>query len=83
MLAGHAIYQDGQWRGGHQNEDRLYQKHVRDAFRIFAGEGYTGTDSQRGPLAPAPLARDRQLRGRGNAEYALRRDCRRAVTESC
>lgn len=40
MLAGHAIYQDGKWHGGHQDEDRLYQKHVRDAFRIFAAEGY-------------------------------------------
>lgn len=40
MLAGHAIYQDGRWHGGHQNEDRLYETHVRDAFRIFAGEGY-------------------------------------------
>jgi hypothetical protein len=40
MLAGHAIYQDGRWHGGHQNEDRLYEEHVRDAFRIFAAEGY-------------------------------------------
>jgi hypothetical protein len=40
MLAGHAIYQDGRWHGGHQNEDRLYETHVRDAFRIFADEGY-------------------------------------------
>src|SRR5580704_2607536 len=40
MLAGHAIYQDGRWHGGYENEDRLYEKHVRDAFRIFATEGY-------------------------------------------
>lgn len=40
MLAGHAIYQDGRWHGGHQNEDRLYEEHVRDAFRIFTEEGY-------------------------------------------
>ena len=40
MLAGHAIYQDGQWHGGHQNEDRLYETHLRDTFRIFADEGY-------------------------------------------
>jgi hypothetical protein len=40
MLAGHAIYQGGQWHGGHQDEDRLYETHVRDAFRIFVDEGY-------------------------------------------
>jgi len=40
MLAGHAIYQDGAWHGGHQNEGRLYEQHVRDAFRILADEGY-------------------------------------------
>ncbi len=40
MLAGHAIYQDGRWHGGHQNEDRLYEQHVRDAFRIFGAERY-------------------------------------------
>ncbi len=40
MLAGHAIYAGGRWHGGHQNEDRLYETHVRDAFRIFADEGY-------------------------------------------
>jgi len=40
MLAGHAIYQDGQWHGGHQNEDRLYEEHVRDAYRICAAENY-------------------------------------------
>ena len=40
MLAGHAIYQGGRWHGGHQNEDRLYERHVRDAFGIFANEGY-------------------------------------------
>ncbi|HLY19678.1 MAG TPA: hypothetical protein VKR61_20770 [Bryobacteraceae bacterium] len=41
MLAGHAIYQDGGWHGGHQNEDRLYETHVRDAFRILEEEGYS------------------------------------------
>jgi hypothetical protein len=40
MLAGHAIYQHGKWHGGHQNEDHLYEKHVRDAFSILAAEGY-------------------------------------------
>jgi hypothetical protein len=40
LLAGHAIYQGGRWHGGHQNEDRLYEEHVRDAFRIFAAEDY-------------------------------------------
>jgi len=39
-LAGHAIYQGGVWHGGHQGEDRLYEAHVRDAFRIFVDEGY-------------------------------------------
>ena len=40
MLAGHAIYQDGRWHGGHQGEDALYEEHVRDAFHIFHHEGY-------------------------------------------
>jgi hypothetical protein len=40
MLAGHAIYQDGQWHGGHQNEGRHYEQHVRDAFAILDQEGY-------------------------------------------
>lgn len=40
MLAGHAIYQGGRWHGGHQNEDRLYETHVREAFQIRAAEGY-------------------------------------------
>jgi len=40
VLAGHAIYQDGVWHGGHPGEDRIYEEHVRDAFRIFAAEDY-------------------------------------------
>ena len=71
MLAGHAIYQDGQWHGGHQNEDRLYEKHVRDAFRIFAAEGYTALVLSGGRSRPHLAPEIANSEAEGMREYAL------------
>jgi hypothetical protein len=71
MLAGHAIYQDGRWHGGHQNEDRLYQKHVRDAFRIFAGEGYAALVLSGGRSRPHLAPEIANSEAEGMREYAL------------
>ncbi len=70
MLAGHAIYQDGRWHGGHQNEDRLYEKHVRDAFRIFADEGYQALALSGGRSRPHLADRVSNSEAEGMLEYA-------------
>jgi DUF218 domain len=70
MLAGHAIYQDGRWHGGHQNEDRLYEKHVRDAFRIRAAEGYQALVLSGGRSRPHLEPAVRNSEAEGMLEYA-------------
>jgi len=70
MLAGHAIYQGGQWQGGHQNEDRLYEKHVRDAFRIFASEGYQALALSGGRSRPQLAPAISNSEAEGMLEYA-------------
>src|SRR3984957_10218276 len=70
MLAGHAIYQDGQWHGGHQNEDRLYEQHVRDAFRIFAGEGYQSLVLSGGRSRPHLADKVSNSEAQGMLQYA-------------
>jgi len=72
MLAGHAIYQDGKWHGGHQNEDRLYEKHVRDAFRIFASEGYQALVLSGGRSRPHLSPEIANSEAEGMYEYAAR-----------
>jgi hypothetical protein len=73
MLAGHAIYQGGRWHGGHQNEDRLYETHVRDAFRIFADEGYQALALSGGRSRPQLAAGDRQFGSGRHAGVCARR----------
>ncbi|MGA2579121.1 MAG: hypothetical protein ABSH24_24175 [Bryobacteraceae bacterium] len=77
MLAGHAIYAGGRWHGGHQNEDRLYETHVRDAFRIFADEGYQALALSGGRSRPqlAPEI------GNSEAEGMLQYACEAGLTE--
>jgi hypothetical protein len=70
MLAGHAIYQDGLWHGGHQNEDRLYEKHVRDALRIFAEEGYQALALSGGRSRPHLADKVSNSEAEGMLEYA-------------
>jgi hypothetical protein len=70
MLAGHAIYQDGRWHGGHQNEDRLYEEHVRDAFRIFRAEGYQALALSGGRSRPDLAAEIGNSEAEGMLEYA-------------
>jgi hypothetical protein len=70
MLAGHAIYQDGRWHGGHQNEDRLYETHVRDAFRIFADEGYHALALSGGRSRPHLAPEIGNSEAEGMLEYA-------------
>jgi len=70
MLAGHAIYQGGQWHGGHQNEDRLYETHVRDAFRIFADEGYEALALSGGRSRPQLADKVSNSEAEGMAEWA-------------
>jgi hypothetical protein len=70
MLAGHAIYQDGVWHGGHQNEDRLYATHVRDAFRIFADEGYAALALSGGRSRPQLAEKVSNSEAEGMLEYA-------------
>ena len=70
MLAGHAIYQGGRWHGGHQNEDRLYETHVRDAFRIFAEEGYEALALSGGRSRPQLAPEIGNSEAEGMLEYA-------------
>jgi hypothetical protein len=70
MLAGHAIYQGGRWHGGHQNEDRLYERHVRDAFRIFAAEGYQALALSGGRSRPHLAPEIGNSEAEGMLEYA-------------
>jgi hypothetical protein len=70
MLAGHAIYQGGQWQGGHQNEDRLYETHVRDAFRIFVDEGYEALALSGGRSRPHLAEQVSNSEAEGMAEWA-------------
>jgi len=72
MLAGHAIYQGGQWHGGHQNEDRLYETHVRDAFRVFLDEGYQALALSGGRSRPHLAAEVSNSEAEGMLEYARR-----------
>ncbi len=71
MLAGHAIYQDGRWHGGHQNEDRLYETHVRDAFRILAEEGYQALVLSGGRSRPHLQPAITSSEAQGMRDYAL------------
>jgi len=71
MLAGHAIYQGGQWHGGHQNEDRLYETHVRDAFRIRAAEDYHALVLSGGRSRPHLAPAISNSEAEGMREYAL------------
>jgi hypothetical protein len=70
MLAGHAIYQGGRWHGGHQNEDRLYETHIRDAFRIFADEGYQALALSGGRSRPQLAPEIGNSEAEGMLEYA-------------
>ena len=70
MLAGHAIYQGGRWHGGHQNEDRLYETHVREAFRIFADEGYQTLALSGGRSRPQLADTVSNSEAEGMLEYA-------------
>jgi hypothetical protein len=70
MLAGHAIYQGGRWHGGHQNEDRLYETHVRDAFRILAAEGYQALALSGGRSRPQLAPAIGNSEAEGMLEYA-------------
>jgi hypothetical protein len=70
MLAGHAIYQDGRWHGGHQNEDRHYETHVRDAFRIFAEQGYEALALSGGRSRPQLAPEIENSEAEGMLEYA-------------
>jgi hypothetical protein len=70
MLAGHAIYQGGRWHGGHQNEDRLYETHVRDAFRVFADEGYQALALSGGRSRPQLAETVPNSEAEGMLEYA-------------
>lgn len=71
MLAGHAIYQHGRWHGGHQDEDRLYEKHVRDAFRIFAAEDYQALVLSGGRSRPHLPPEISNSEAEGLRDYAL------------
>jgi hypothetical protein len=70
MLAGHAIYQGGRWHGGHRNEDRLYETHVRDAFRILAAEGYQALALSGGRSRPQLAPAIGNSEAEGMLEYA-------------
>jgi hypothetical protein len=70
MLAGHAIYSGGQWHGGHPNEGRDYETHVRDAFRIFAAEGYQALALSGGRSRPHLAGRISNSEAEGMSEYA-------------
>jgi len=70
MLAGHAIYQGGRWYGGHQNEDRLYETHVRDTFRIFVDEGYDALALSGGRSRPHLADKVSNSEAEGMAEWA-------------
>ena len=70
MLAGHAIYEGGRWHGGHQNEDGLYETHVRDAFRIFATEGYHALALSGGRSRPHLANPVSNSEAQGMLEYA-------------
>ena len=70
MLAGHAIYQGGRWHGGHQNEDGLYETHVRDAFRIFVNEGYQALALSGGRSRPQLAPEIGNSEAEGMAEWA-------------
>jgi hypothetical protein len=71
MLAGHAIYQGGKWHGGYQHEDRLYEKHVRDAFRILAQEGYHALALSGGRSRPHLAPEVTNSEAEGMRDYAL------------
>jgi hypothetical protein len=71
MLAGHAIYQHGRWHGGHQEEDRLYEKHVRDAFRILGSEGYQALALSGGRSRPQLPPEISNSEAEGMRDYAL------------
>jgi DUF218 domain-containing protein len=73
MLAGHAIYQGGRWHGGHQNEDQLYETHVRDAFRIFVDEGYEVLALSGGRSRPQLADEVSNSEAEGMAEWARTR----------
>ena len=70
MLAGHAIYQDGRWHGGHQNEDQLYETHARDAFRIFVDDGYDALALSGGRSRPQLADKISNSEAEGMLEYA-------------
>jgi hypothetical protein len=70
MLAGHAIYQGGRWYGGHQNEDRLYEMHVRDAFGICAAETYQALALSGGRSRPQLAPEIGNSEAQGMLEYA-------------
>jgi len=70
MLAGHAIYQGGRWYGGHQNEDRLYEMHVRDAFGICAAESYQALALSGGRSRPQLAPEIGNSEAQGMLEYA-------------
>jgi len=58
----------GRWHGGHQNEDRLYEEHVRDAFRIYRADGYQALALSGGRSRPhLPLTNSE---AEGMLEYA-------------
>jgi hypothetical protein len=51
IVAGHAIFQNGRWYGGHPGEDRFYAQHIEDGDAIAkelgsSAKAYSGTNSR-------------------------------------
>jgi DUF218 domain len=71
MLAGHAIYQNGRWYGGHPGEDRLYEEHVREAFRVLSAEGCQALVMSGGRSRPQLAPEVTNSEAEGMRDYAL------------
>ena len=79
MLAGHAIYQNGRWHGGHPGEDAIYEEHVRDALRLVAAEDYQALVLSGGRSRPYLPPAITNSEAEGMRDYAIDAGLMRAV----
>lgn len=63
VVAGHAIYEDGQWHGGHASDVGVYEEHIRKGFELFCIEGYSALAWSGGHTRPGKKLENSEAQG--------------------
>jgi hypothetical protein len=72
IVAGHAIYQDGVWYGGYKGEDRIYEEHVIQGYRVAERLGLALIVSGGETRPHIPQIRQGQSEAKGMYDFAVK-----------